>query len=73
MIKIVIGMFLMISAVITYSLCVAAKKGDKRLEECKYNILVACEGKCCRYCDLENMCKLACRDNPKQCGGRINY
>ncbi|QAT40854.1 hypothetical protein [Clostridium sp. JN-9] len=73
MIKVVIGILLFIIALITCSLCIVAKRGDQYSEECKYNALAGCKGKCCRNCELENICKLACKDDPEQCGGRLNY
>lgn len=70
---IIIVLILIIIMLITYSLCVAAKRGDQYPEECRYNILTGCKGKCCKSCELDNMCKLACEDNPEKCGGKIKY
>ncbi|KGK88022.1 hypothetical protein [Clostridium sp. HMP27] len=70
MIKIIVFIIFCLVILMAYSLCVAAANGDKGIEECKYNILEGCEGKCCRKCELENTCKLTCSNNPESCGGR---
>jgi hypothetical protein len=71
--KVLIMMLILIILIITYSLCVATQRWDQQPEECKYNILEGCKGKCCKNCELEGMCKLACRDDSENCGGRVNY
>ncbi|WGZ48111.1 hypothetical protein [Clostridium botulinum] len=48
------------------------KKEKQISEECWHNILKSCKGKCCKKCDLESLCKIACKENPDQCGGKID-
>ncbi|HBJ2602740.1 TPA: hypothetical protein ACXDAM_002264 [Clostridium botulinum] len=65
---ILIGVLLII-----YLSCIVCKEEKQMLEECWYNILKNCKGKCCKECEIKNICKIACKENPDQCGGRINY
>lgn len=55
--------------IVVLSLCKAAAK--ENVDECKYNILTICEGKCCHQCELQDLCKKACKENPGRCGGRV--
>lgn len=73
MIKIFILVTSLGTLLMTYSVCVAAKKEDEIPEECEYNIIKSCKGKCCRECELESLCKMVCKENPEHCGGRIHY
>jgi hypothetical protein len=59
--------------VAAYLVYVVAKKENETPEECEYNIIKICKGKCCRKCELEHLCNMACKENPEQCGGRIHY
>lgn len=72
MIKIIVFIIFCLLMLLMYSLCVAAKNGDRGLEECTNNIFYGCKGKCCRKCELEHICKSTCDKDPKSCDGRIN-
>lgn len=66
---IIIIVVLCIVALITYSPCVAASNGDSYLK-CKYNILEICRGNCCYGCELQNICRRSCKENPRDCDGK---
>ena len=72
MIKIILVVIILLIGLMTYALCVAAAEGDSMANECYYNCLDGCKGKCCRKCESENICKMACRNDPENCGGRID-
>lgn len=71
MIKIILVVIIILIGLITYTLCVAAADGDRMANECYYNWLDGCKGKCCKKCESQNTCKMACKNDVKTCGGSI--